>query len=103
MTVLKLLICSAISREMPFSANKGYDVNYIIQAVASMGTTVVIPPKKNRLIQRDYDKDLYQERNLIERLFKKLKNFRRITTRYDKTAPAFMGFILLVAIIIWIK
>lgn len=84
-------------------ADKGYDVNYIIQAAQSMGATVVIPPKKNRIVQRGYDKDLYKERNLIERLFNKLKHFRRVATRYDKTAAAYMGFLFVAAIILWLN
>lgn len=84
-------------------ADKSYNVNSVIQAAQNRGITVAISPKKNRLIQRDYDKDLYKERNLIERLFNKLKLFRRVATRYDKTAAAFRGFIPLAAIIIWLK
>ncbi len=44
----------------------------------------VIPPKSNRLNQRAYDKEVYKERNLVERLFQKLKNFRRVATRYER-------------------
>jgi transposase len=84
-------------------ADKGYDTNYIVEAAENIGAIVVIPPKKNRIVQREYDKELYKERNIVERLFNKLKNFRRVATRYDKTASAFMGFILLASIIIWLK
>lgn len=54
-------------------ADKGYDADYIIKAVENMGAMVVIPPKSNRKIQREYDAELYKERNHIERLFNKLK------------------------------
>jgi len=84
-------------------ADKGYDANYIVEAAETMGAMVVIPPKKNRIIQREYDKDLYKERNLIERLFNKLKNFRRVATRYDKLASSFMDFINIAAICIWLN
>jgi putative transposase len=84
-------------------ADKGYDADYIIEAAQKMGAEAVIPPKSNRIIQREYDKELYKERNFVERLFNKLKNFRRIATRYDKTASAFMGFIHLASILIWLK
>jgi transposase len=84
-------------------ADKGYDANYIVEAAESMGAIVVIPPKKNRIIQREYDKDLYKERNLVERLFNKLKNFRRVATRYDKLASSFMDFINIAAICIWLR
>lgn len=54
-------------------------------------------------IQRVYDADLYKERNIIERFFCKLKQFRRVATRYDKLLANFMGFVKLAAIAIWLK
>ena len=84
-------------------ADKGYDADYIIEAAKNMGAIAVIPPKKNRIIQREYDKELYEERNLVERLFNKLKNFRRVATRYDKLATSFMDFINIAAICLWLK
>ena len=84
-------------------ADKGYDADYVVEKAQSIGGIAVIPPKKNRLNPRAYDKVLYKERNQVERLFNKLKHWRRIATRYDKTASAFLGFIHLAAIIIWIK
>ena len=84
-------------------ADKGYDADYIIEAVSRMKSLVIIPPKSNRKIQREYDKDLYKERNLVERMFNKLKQFRRIATRYDKTALSFFAFLIIAAICLWIK
>ena len=84
-------------------ADKGYDADYIIEAVEDMGAIAVIPPKSNRRTPREYDKELYKERNLIERLFNKLKHFRRIATRYDKTALSFMSFLNIAAIYLWLK
>ncbi len=63
----------------------------------------MIPPKRNRKVQRRYDVHLYKERNLIERFFNKLKQFRRVATRYDKLLVNFMGFVKLAAIAIWLK
>jgi len=65
-------------------ADKGYDTNKIEAKIVKQGSEVVIPPKRNRKTPRDYNKELYKERNLIERLFAKLKQFRRVATRYDK-------------------
>jgi putative transposase len=65
--------------------------------------TTVIPPKRNRKVQRSYDVDLYKERNLIERFFNKLKQFRLVATRYDKLLANFMGFVKLAAIAIWLR
>ena len=71
--------------------------------IAKGGTEVVIPPKRNRKIQRPYDTELYKERNRIERFFNKLKQFRRVSTRYDKLLVNFMGFVKLAAIAIWLR
>jgi putative transposase len=84
-------------------ADKGYDANCIIDAVSGRNALVVIPPRANRKIQRAYDTELYQERNLMERLFNKLKHFRRVATRYDKPALSFMSFLNIAAISLWLK
>ena len=83
--------------------DKGYDANHLVDSIAKAGTEVVIPPKRNRKLQRPYDTDLYKERNRIERFFNKLKQFRRVATRYDKLLANFMGFVKLAAIAIWLK
>jgi putative transposase len=59
--------------------------------------------KRNRTFKRPYDTELYKERNIIERFFNKLKQFRRVATRYDKLLANFMGFVKLAAIAIWLK
>ena len=84
-------------------ADKGYDANHLHEKIVEQGSMVVIPPKRNRKIQRPYDTVLYKERNLIERFFNKLKQFRRVATRYDKLLVNFMGFVKLAAIVIWLK
>jgi transposase len=68
-----------------------------------MGAEVVIPPKSNRKEARYFDKDLYKERNSIERMFNKIKHFRRVATRYDKTASAYLSFVLVAGICLWLK
>jgi transposase len=67
------------------------------------GIDSVIPPKSNRKEQRDYDEDLYKARHLIENFFLKLKQFRAIATRYDKTARNFLSAIHLAAAFIWLN
>lgn len=84
-------------------ADKGYDADHLANRIAEAGTEVVIPPKRNRKVQRDYDVDLYKQRNRIERFFNKLKQFRRVATRYDKLLVNFMGFVKLAAIAIWLR
>lgn len=84
-------------------ADKGYDADHLIEAIARTGATAVIPPKRDRTRQRHYDTDLYRQRNRIERFFSKLKHFRRVATRYDKLLTNFMGFVKLAAIAIWLR
>lgn len=83
--------------------DKGYDADYVIAKAQSIGAQAVIPSKANRLIERPYDKELYKERNFVERLFNKLKNFRRVATRYDKTASAFLSFVQIAGMLIWLN
>ena len=64
---------------------------------------MVIPPKRHRKIQRDYDKELYKSRHLIEPFFCTLKPFRAIATRYDKTARNFLAAVHLAASAIWLN
>lgn len=84
-------------------ADKGYDADHLCDRIENSGTQVVIPPKRNRKTQRPYDTDLYKERNRVERFFAKLKQFRRVATRYDKLLVNFMGFVKLAAIAIWLR
>ena len=84
-------------------ADKGYDADYVVKAGEFIGAEVVIPSKSNRKNPRNFDKVLYRERNLIERMFNKIKNFRRVATRYDKTAAAYLAFVLVAGICLWLK
>jgi transposase len=83
-------------------ADKGYDSDTILQYVEQgLKAKAVIPPKRNRILQRAYDKDLYKMRNLIERAFNRLKHWRRIATRYDRCDAMFTASIILASIAIW--
>lgn len=73
-------------------ADKGYDANYMVEAAKLVSAEAVIPPRSQRKEAREYDKELYKERNLVERMFNKLKHFRRVATRYDKLEVAYLGF-----------
>ena len=83
-------------------ADKGYDSNGVLEKIAELGAVAVIPPRSNRKVQRAYNRELYKERNLIERAFNKLKRFRRIATRYDRKAVYFKSFLYLAASLMWI-
>ena len=84
-------------------ADRGYDVNTIIEQARSMGMEIVIPPKKNRKEQRNYDKDLYKLRHLIENAFLMLKQWRGIATRYAKNADSFLAAVRIRALYHWAK
>jgi len=82
-------------------ADKGYDAEArVLAPLRDAGKTAVIPPRRNRSEQREYDRDLYAARHLAEDFFCKLKRFRAIATRYDKTARNFLAAIHLVASLI---
>jgi len=85
-------------------ADKAFDAEErVLGPLTRAGKTAVIPPKANRKNLRAYDKDLYKARHLIENFFAKLKQFRAIATRYDKTARNFLGAIHLAAAAIWLN
>ena len=73
-------------------ADRGYDADALVAQSESLGAVAVIPPKRNHKQQRAYDRELYKQRNRIERCFNKLKHFRRFATRYCKTIQAFRAF-----------
>ena len=85
-------------------ADKGYDADQrVLQPLAQAGKTAVIPPRANRKLPRAYDQHLYQARHLIENFFCKLKQFRAIATRYDKTARNFLAAVHLAAVTVWLN
>jgi transposase len=85
-------------------ADRAFDADArVLKPLATAGKSAVIPPRPNRLQPRDFDRELYKERHLIENFFCKLKQFRAIATRYDKTAQNFLAAIHLAAAIIWLN
>lgn len=83
-------------------ADRGYDSDEIIAFALSKGMTVVIPPKKNRKLQREYDRYIYKLRHLVENAFLKLKRWRGVATRYAKTTSSFRGAVTLACIMLWL-
>ena len=82
-------------------ADKAFDADArVLEPLAQAGKSAVIPPRPNRVTPREFDRHLYKERHLIENFFCKLKQFRAIATRYDKTARNFLAAIHLAAAII---
>ncbi len=82
-------------------ADKGYESNRVLDFVRDSGAEAVIPPKSNRREPWEYDRELYKQRNLIERAFNKLKQWRRIATRYDRRSLYLLSALYLVSSVIW--
>ena len=84
-------------------ADKAFDADALLDYIKRKHARAVIPPKANRQSQRPFDRDHYRNRNVVERFFARLKQFRRIATRYDKLASRFASFVALAAAILWLK
>ena len=84
-------------------ADKGYDSDAVVEAIEATGAEAVIPPKKNRTEQRPYDRDRYKDRNLAERFWARVKRYRRVATRYEKTARNFLAFVHVASIMILLR
>jgi transposase len=85
-------------------ADRAFDADSrVLDPLAAAGKSAVIPPRANRVAPREFDRELYKERHLVENFFCKLKQFRAIATRYDKTARNFLAAIHLAAATIWLN
>lgn len=84
-------------------ADRAYDTDEILAFIEENEANLVIPAKKNRIIQRDTDWYTYKERNLVECFINKIKQYRRIFTRYEKYASRYMAFLCFAATLIWLK
>lgn len=82
-------------------ADKAYDADHFRAAIDRAGANAVIPASKARARISNHDPHIYKERNLVERFFNKLKHFRRIATRYEQTARAYLSMVQLAAAVIW--
>jgi transposase len=85
-------------------ADKAFDADKrVIEPLLAAGKKLVIPLKSNRKVQRTFDREMYKARHLMENFFCKLKQYRAIATRYDKTARNFLAAVHLAATIIWLN
>lgn len=84
------------------TADKGYDSNALVSAIEDRGAQANIPPRSNRKSPRAYDLHRYKARHLIENLFARLKQFRRIATRFEKLAKNFAAMVTLACICVWL-
>ena len=95
------LMLDALPNTKELLGDKGYDSDWFRAALTARGITPCIPPKSNRKVQHRYDKAVYKKRQLVEYLFAKIKDWRRIHTRYDRCAHTFMSAIAIAAIVIF--
>ena len=84
-------------------ADEAYDANALLMCITNKKAKAVIPPTATRKVQREYDRYQYRNRNVIERFFARLKQFRRVATRYDKLATRFASFVALTASLLWLQ
>jgi len=84
-------------------ADRGYDKKALVEQIEARGAEAVIPTQKNRAEQRQVDEHLYRERNLAERFWSKVKQYRRVATRYEKKAANFLAFVKVAAIMVMLK
>lgn len=84
-------------------ADTAYDADALRQAIADKGATAVIPNNPSRTFKYPIDKHLYAQRHLVECCFSKLKQFRRVATRFEKTARNYRAVVTLAAIVLWLR
>lgn len=84
-------------------ADKGYDSDALVQQIEASNAETIIPPRSNRKSPCTYDRHRYKARNLVERFFNRLKQFRRIATRYEKLSVHFAAMVTCACIILWLK
>ncbi len=101
MTMAGALLEVAAGRFDRLIADRGYDTNAIREAIAAQGVEVVIPSTASRRAPIPYDRTVYKTRSLVERLWCRLKDWRRIATRYDKLARNFLAGAFIPAVIIY--
>lgn len=84
-------------------ADKGYDSDSVRSCIRAQGAIPNIPNRSNRKKKYRWKKAIYRERNLVERFFNKLKQFRRVATRYDKLGANFLAFVKLASVRIFLR
>jgi transposase len=98
-----LMTAGTASKPCAMIMDKAYEGDETRNLVSKLGFSPVVPPKSSRTEPWEYDKVLYKKRNEVERLFRRLKGFRRIFTRFDKLDRMFMGFVVLALIVTALK
>lgn len=84
-------------------ADRGYDARAVLDLIAAHGGRGHIPTQRDRKLQRSVDPAIYRRRNLVERFFNKLKHFRKVATRYEKTARNYLAAVLIACSRLWMR
>jgi len=82
---------------------KAYSAARLLDALRRKGIAPVIPSRADQPVNPDFDREAYRHRNLVERLVAKLKQFRRVATRYDKLDPHYLAFVQVASVIVWLR
>lgn len=96
------LMLDALPKARALLGDRGYDADWLRQALADRGIEPCIPSKTNRKVPIPHDRTLYRQRHRVENMFGKLKDWRRIHTRYDRCAHTFMSAICIATVIFWL-
>ena len=97
------LLCTLSINGSVVNADRGYDSQPFVDWLISVGAIPNVPSRKSNKVQRECDWWVYKERHLVECFFQKIKQFRRVATRYDKLAKTFLGFVYLASICFLLK
>ncbi len=97
------VLLSAMLPQTMLLADRGYDAGWIRELIRQQGAWASIPPKRNRKDPICFSPYLYRARNLVERFFNKIKQYRRVATRYDQLAVNYLAFVKLASIRIWLR
>ena len=92
-----------LQRTRDVVADRGYDALAIVERIQASGASAHIPTQRDRKVQRSVDRNIYRQRNLVERYFNKIKHFRRIATRFDKLARNFLAAVALASTRLWLR
>ena len=96
-------LIDSLTRTQHVVADRGYDARDLVERIQARGAHAHIPTQKDRKIQRSVARDIYRQRNLVERYFCKLKHFRRCATRFDKLARNFLAAVALASARLWLR
>lgn len=96
-------LIDSLTRTRHVVADRGYDARTLVDRIEALGAAAHIPTQKDRKLQRSVARDVYRQRNLVERFFCKLKHFRRCATRFDKLARNYLAAVALASTRLWTR